>query len=313
MKSPEFMHGKNSQTSLLPSGFFARRPSIVAMYSIMTILLFCLPGAIIVTQSLQIWVYVPLWLVQAVALIGFSNAAHECTHGLYVRNKFLNRVFGSIWMLPLLLNFGIHRRYHLKHHSLTSQIGDPEYNFDYARFGSVRNYFHAAGRWLVLPTPLHFFNWREALQVSLGQHSDFITNARERFYVICNTAVLLAWVFAVTLATIRWPWLIKAYLVPLVFFFPLLAWFTALPEHYGVEPSQNVFLNTRSVYTITFLRYALWNFNLHTAHHYAPSVPFYHLPALDSAIQNRIVFRSSSYFAFHTRLLSEILRPHRRK
>lgn len=277
----------------------------------MTALLFFVPAAVI-TQTPHVWLWFPLWFVQAIALVGFSNAAHECTHALYVRSRLLNRIAGTLWMMPLLLNFGVHRRYHLKHHSFTSRLEDPEFTFEYARFENVVDYCRTAAKWLAIPTPLHRLNWRETFRVSIGRDSVFVTNSRERFHVICNMALLLIWLLGTVLATIYWAWLIPAYWVPLVFFFPLVAWFTALPEHYGTESGDDAFLNTRSVYT-SVLRWPFWNFNFHTAHHRAPSVPFYHLPILDAAIRPRIRYQTSSYFAFHVRLLADLIKTREKK
>jgi fatty acid desaturase len=212
-------------------------------------------------------------------------------------------------MLPLLLNFGVHRRYHLRHHSFTSRPGDPEYNFDYARFRGIGDYLKGGARWLLVPTPVHCLNWRETAWACLGRVSDFVQSDQDRTHVRWNAALLLAWVLAAVAATWEWPWLVRAYWVPLVCFFPFLTWFTALPEHYGVDSSHDALLNTRSVYTGGLLRRAFWNINLHTAHHYAPSVPFYHLPTLDASLRSRVVLSEPSYLTFHARLLSDLLRP----
>lgn len=291
--------------------FAKRRPWLVVSYSTMTGLLFFVPAAVI-AHTRYVWLWFPLWIVQAIALVGFSNAAHECTHGLYVRGRLLNRIAGTLWMLPLLLNFGLHRRYHLKHHSFTSQPEDPEFTFEYARFESIIDYSRAAARWLAIPTPLHRLNWSEAFRVSFGRGSIFVTNSHDRFHTVCNMLMVLVWLLGALLATFHWTWLIPAYWVPLIFFFPLVAWFTALPEHYGTESGDDAFLNTRSVYTSN-LRRPFWNFNYHTAHHFAPSVPFYNLPSLDEKIRTRIRYQTSSYFAFHFGLLKNLSNARRSK
>lgn len=285
--------------------FTRRRPGVVAAYSAATVLLFVLPGAAAALID-RWWLCIPLWLVQGAALVSFSHAAHECTHGLYVSGRLWNRVCGSLWMLPLLLNFGVHRRYHLRHHSYTSRPGDPEYNFEYASFRGVGAYLKAAARWLVVPTPVHRLNWRETVRACRGRASEFVQNERDRSHVRWNALLLVAWAAAAALATWQWPWLLKAYWVPLVFFFPLVTWYTALPEHYGVEPSQSALHNTRSVYAGGLLSRAFWNINFHTAHHYAPSVPFHNLPALDASLRPGVVLSAPSYFSFHARLLAEL-------
>lgn len=277
----------------------------IAAYSSLNLALFC-TGAVGAALVPDWWMCVPFWLVTSLSLVGFSNAAHECTHNLYARSSLANRVIGSVWMLPLLLNFGIHRRYHLTHHRFTKQPEDPEFDFDYESFGDRRAYLKAALRWVTILDPLHKFNWTMSVKVACGRDTRFQLSERDKRHVNWNTVGLVLWIIASVGAASLWEEVIWGYWIPLLFGFPLVAWFTAVPEHYGTGESSDAAENTRTIDASLILRTVFWNFNFHTAHHAAPGVPFHNLPELDALLANETRHRTRSYIRFHRELLQEL-------
>jgi len=49
--------------------------------------------------------------------------------------------------------------------------------------------------------------------------------------------------------------------------YALVAYVTALPEHFGADFAPQPLDNTRTITTISIIRLLFWNFNYHTAHH----------------------------------------------
>lgn len=278
---------------------------IYLRYSLATLGLFGLAGtAILIVDPLLLWI--PLSLAQGLALVGFSNAAHECTHGNFARTARGNRIVGALWMLPLLLLFAVHRRYHLAHHRHTAQPDDPEGAFAYTRTPSVAPYLRGALRWAVFPSPLHCLNWYQAVRIIFGRALPWGQGRDDRRFVGWNAVALLAWLVGMGVATLAAHWLIFVYWLPVCVVGPFVAWCTALPKHVGAGRTIDPTDNTRTVRTSRWLQAALWNFNLHTAHHAHPGEPFYNLPLVDAQLGASVRHQATGYLAFHFQLVRSL-------
>ena len=274
-------------------------------YSLGTLGLFVLTGAAVLTFD-SVLLCIPFAIGQGLAVIAFSNAAHECTHGNFMRTLRGNHVVGALWMLPILLVFIVHRRYHLDHHRHTAQPDDPEGTFAYTRTRSIAPYIRGALRWTVFPSPLHCLNWYHSALAIAGRPSAWCQRAEDRRLVAWNAAALTVWIIGMSAATLAAHWLLWVYWLPVCVVGPFLAWFTALPRHVGAGSSTEPVDNTRTVRTTRLLQAILWNFNLHTAHHAFPGEPFHRLPAIDSQLRAEIRHQTSGYFAFHVELVRSL-------
>lgn len=253
---------------------------------------------------LSLWWLLPLWALQTFGLTGLSNGAHEAVHGHLFYVRWLDRLTGRLLHGILLLSYDIHRRYHLTHHANTGTEDDTEGVFDFDNLPSLRQYFARLLRWAVPPSPLHILNWAEGWRAVLGRRDGIAGQvgrgqALAGFVVpVAVVGVLVWWLVADPLMAVL------GGVVPLFVLFPIYAYVTALPEHFGLA-DRDFKSRTRNVRTALPVQYLLWNFNLHAVHHRSPHLHFSLLPdAVDPASPT-----ADGYVRFHVDVVRRISGP----
>jgi fatty acid desaturase len=105
---------------------------------------------------------------------------------------------------------------------------------------------------------------------------------------------------------------IELWLVPYLLCALFLSPMVTHAEHTdcGVGPD-SPFWTTRTTYSNRFIRFFIWNINLHTAHHLIPSIPGQNLPKLQPYIDPYCKFTSKSYAAWHFNFALRLLRRDR--
>jgi len=129
-------------------GLYTRPLWIPALQSTFNLVLFAVLASLAIAAH---WwsLKVTLWPLMGFVLAGFLNAAHDCAHGTFVNSKTGNRIAGTLWCAPILVNFTIFKYKHLTHHRFTRVKGDTESLLpmtsvsDYARRMSLYNPFRA--------------------------------------------------------------------------------------------------------------------------------------------------------------------------
>jgi fatty acid desaturase len=246
----------------------------------------------------QIWYALLVWPVLGFLLAGFLGAAHDCAHGTHAPTTRANRLLGVVWASLVLFNFTIYKHYHLCHHRFTTVAGDTE----------PRGVFPSLGTYIRTLPMFTFFGsfWAMSLRVLSGRYPRFVPR-RDRPAVRADNVALLGWILAVAAALWLAPGLtVKAYLVPMVFCFPMV-FLTSIPEHYGCDEGPDPFRNTRSITSNWLFRVLFWNGNFHAEHHLYPSVPSYRLPVLHRRIGALFAHRRRSYIRFHADLLAGLI------
>lgn len=283
------------------------KPELYLLYSIMNISLAI--GIPTITLYVDHWaIYCCGFILSAAIFIGFSNAAHECTHNLFTPWKRTNLIIGSMWMTPLLLNFIVHRNYHLKHHSKTTRLGDPEFDFEYGEFHSLSSYLFKIASWLTIFNSLYSLNWGNSVQALLGKDTEFLDSEKKVFHSKCASLVILIWVTVALICTFFYPKaLFVGYWLPILFFTPLLAYITALPEHYGVNYGKLPKLNTRTIECNRIISTLFWHFNFHTSHHVKPKTHFYDLEKVHNQSKKEFLYIEKSYLVFHIKLIQKLI------
>jgi fatty acid desaturase len=245
---------------------------------------------------------VPAWLVQSIGYVGFSNAAHECVHGHFLGMRRADRWAGRFLHLPLLLNYEAHRIYHLRHHAYTRMPNDPEGEFDYKDIPNVASYLKQVVRWLLPPSPLHILN--QQIVVAEVRSAD----QRRRRHLLTNEAMLVAYVVLIVWFTVTVGLSLAAQmlLVPLLIAFPVVAFFTSLPEHFGLSESVSPFEHTRTILVPAWFSWLLWHFNYHTAHHAKPNVPFSRLQEVHAEFSSSMLHVCRGYLRYHLQVLRTV-------
>jgi fatty acid desaturase len=90
------------------------------------------------------------------------------------------------------------------------------------------------------------------------------------------------------MAAIFWAWgwamLLKLYVVPVFFVFPVAFTINRLGQHYDIDPSDPAAWGTIIVTNPVWNFLYLWS-NYHMEHHYFPRVPFYNLKRLHDELR----------------------------
>jgi fatty acid desaturase len=251
---------------------------------------------------LSFWWLLPAWAIQAVGLTGLSNGAHEAVHGHLFYRPLIDRMTGRALHGFLLLNYDVHRAYHLTHHANTGNEDDSEGVFDFSNLGSKRLYFLKLVRWALPPSPLHILNWSAGVAAIRRRDTHFlgripVVSALAGFVVPASEAVALTiWLVLSPVPAIA------GGLVPLFFLFPVYAYLTALPEHFGLADF-DFKERTRNVRTLPALQYLIWNFNFHAVHHRYPHLHFSLLPG---AVHKVPAPTAHGYLRFHLDILRQL-------
>lgn len=223
-----------------------------------------------------------LWWVSAAALAVLiawhGSLQHELLHGHPFRNQHLNDMLGSV-PIGLRLAYPVYRRYHLSHHRC-EQLTDP--------MEDAESYYFTADAWRGFPRPARWF-WVchntlsgrlvlgpacETILVYRWQWREVRAGDREllRWWLahLTRVALLLAFVLGVAGFPL-WLYLIGAYgghSLGLMRSFCEHRWVSEDGPHTAV-------VRAGPFWSLLFL-----NNNLHVAHHAAPDVAWYRLPAL---------------------------------
>jgi len=223
-----------------------------------------------------------VWLPAAVFLgfvvFSFTVLLHEVVHrAVFVRRETAwNRVLAWIYALPSGLAPGQFERWHLDHHA---ELGDVEADPKRAYLSPKR-----VKRWfkLLYFTPALFPLYFRAAARAAAQYPEEL-RARLRRQRLVVTAAHLA-----VMAGIWWGFgalmLVKLYVIPVFFVFPVAFTINRVGQHYDITPEDpaawGTVIRSNPIWNFLFL----WS-SFHIEHHYFPRVPFYNLPALHAALE----------------------------
>jgi len=219
------------------------------------------------------WFLVPFALVQGFTIFNFTVLLHEAIHEAVLRNStpWGTRLLGILYAFPSGISHLQFSRWHLDHHdNLGSATDDPK------RFhlSPKRN-----ARWykLLYFTPVLFAIYFRAARKEAATYAPSLRRRidRERNLTILGHLSILAalWWFAGAGIMLR------VYLVPYFFVFPIAFALNRVGQHYYIDPDNPAHWSTL-VKSSLFWNFAfLWS-NFHLEHHYFPRVPFYNLARL---------------------------------
>jgi len=231
--------------------------------------------ALIVNANPLVWI--PLALVQGFTVFNFTVLLHEVVHHTIFerRRPGAERALGWLYGVPSGISASQFTRWHLDHHAeLGSDEDDPKrhhlspkinarwYKLLYCSPALFPIYFRAARR--------ESATYPEALQRRIA--------FERRVSIVAHLSVLAAiWSALGGGAALR------AYLIPVLFIFPIAFTLNRLGQHYDIDPADpakwGTLMRGHWFWDLAFL-----NSNYHLEHHYFAGVPFYRLPALQRAL-----------------------------
>jgi fatty acid desaturase len=255
-------------------------------------------AGLVASSGLWIFNSWPGWqlvlLPHGIILIFLFTLLHECVHDTPFRSQWLNRLLGTIIGFAILLPPTWFRYFHLAHHRHTHDPAkDPELSTP--KPGNWQQYIvYLSG------IPTWAFEIRTIIRLSIGRTNDQFVPKKAQFKVRTEARIFL--VAYATLAFVSvisqnsallWIWVL-----PLLLGQPFLCAYL-LAEHTFCPHVANMLENTRTTYTLRFVRFITWNMPYHTEHHCYPVVPFHKLPLLHSIMRDKLQHTVNGYSTFH--------------
>jgi fatty acid desaturase len=228
-------------------------------------------------QFENLWVRVPCALILGFVVFDGTILLHEVVHKAVFDGDRPEtyRVLGLLYALPSGISPTQFTRWHLDHHA---ELGSPTDDPKRAHLSPKIN-----ARWLKLlyATPALFPIYFRAARKETATYPESLQRRirGERFAAIALHLVMAAAIARFGGAA-RFVWL---YLVPVFFVFPPAFALNRLGQHYDIVPAEPAKWGTRMARSPFWEFVYLWS-NLHLEHHYYPAVPFYRLPALNTAL-----------------------------
>lgn len=270
------------------------------------VLLFCMLATTgsLIWLALESWWVAPAMFVHGVVLVHLFSLQHECCHYTAFKTRWLNDAVGNFCGLIIMLPNRFFRYEHCDHHTYTQIKGKdtelielPDTLAGYFMYLSSIPYWkakidelcrHARGELSVA----------EKRFVPLQERKLIVLEARcmAAFYAY----VLVVSVVMQSTAAI-WFWFL-----PIVIGEPVMR-AIRMTEHVGRPTVSDMKTNTRSNHVNGLLRFLCWNMNFHAEHHYASSVPFHALPALNKKLSGYVHAEKSGYWGAHKDILRQLL------
>lgn len=254
---------------------------------VLLILLFAVPIA------LEVKGWPILMIPLGILLVFLFNLEHECTHTTPFKTEWINEWSGRISGFLIIQPFHWFRYFHFAHHRFTN---DPERDPELVGKPKPKT----VAQYIIFAlAPLY---WKsKVLLLFSNAHGrafdDFVPkNAHQQLRT--EARVSIAIYFAILMFSILVsPVLVWVWLVPLFIGFPFLRLYH-LAEH-GLCPAvDDMFENSRTVFTNRIVRLVAWNMPYHIEHHTLPMVPFFRLPRLHRLVKDHLKTTSDGYARF---------------
>jgi fatty acid desaturase len=232
---------------------------------------------------------------------------HDAAHYRAATNRRLNDLLGMIAATPLFISLQAYRHEHFAHHRHVNTDSDPQWvdrDGPEWTFPKSRKQLAALliGDLFGLGSPATV-RYVLLLQARLYQHGASL-------WLIALQPLLTLTIIGLVVATGTWLPFVLYWVIPIATWLTLILRLRSIAEHYAL-PHDHVLNYTRTVLP-TFLEklfIAPKSIALHLEHHQYPSVPFFQLAALHTALMDQADFREQSHItAGYSGVLRECLR-----
>jgi len=220
-----------------------------------------------------LWIWLPAGVLLGFLIFSFTVLLHEVVHHAVFtrRHSRWNHVLAWLYAAPSGLAPSQFTRWHLDHHAeLGTEDKDPKRHHLTPKV--VKRWYKA----LYLTPALFPIYFRAAAREAAGYSAEFRARLRRERILVVGLHLAVA---ATIVATLGWATLLKLYVIPVFFVFPIAFTINRLGQHYDIEPGDpaawGTIIRTNPVWDFLFL----WS-SYHMEHHYFPAVPFYNLAAL---------------------------------
>jgi fatty acid desaturase len=240
---------------------------------------------------------------------GFSHGVelqHQALHMTGFTSRALNRVFGTLLGLPMLVSFSEYRDSHLFHHQKLGTSEDSEF-FDYGerespKLTAVLKHFFLVN---------HFASFVKKFTDAVV-FNEFATKLSSRSAAAIRADYLMmGGIFFGALFMTNYTgdtqYLVRLWLIPLFLVAAPIHALIELPEHYGCNrDTRDVFQNTRSIKSSAFMTWFTNGNNYHVEHHWKAALPIELLKKVHVQIEHKIENLSTSYLEFYKTFLKDV-------
>lgn len=258
------------------------------------------------------WEYLPNWgklLLCVAALIilagrqlALAIIMHDASHQSLFKTKWLNDTLTD-WLCarPIWNDLHKYRGHHLRHHSKTSTVDDPDLSLVIGFPTTKKSLMRKFIRDLSGVTGFKFAVGRvlmdvEKMEWTVSNDRRWISQEGRRWFdypktflknsggaIVTNAALFSAlWASGHPKLYALW---VLAYLTP----FPLFLRVRSMAEHAGMETSHSALTNTRTTKAGYIARalVAPIHVNFHKEHHLMATVPYFKLPQMHQMLRNK--------------------------
>jgi acyl-lipid omega-6 desaturase (Delta-12 desaturase) len=273
------------------------QPSVARGFAGFAVSLAVYAGAVVGMVVLDRWYLIPpLVLVAGLGGWGLHCIGHDCGHGSFSRNRRLNFIVGHLALLPLMYPFHAWRHVHNWHHAHANSLDldsdwRPVSEAAYRRMQlRYRLVYFSVRTWAVWAGSINY--WAKS-----GFRPSYFLKKEHRRDVrrsICFVTIVGGGYLATLTYFTGWQGLLLYFVAP---WFAIHAWFSIttlmhhssedipyLPEQYWTRNASRLLVTTDFVYP-RWLLFFTHNISLHTAHHVAPAIPYYHLRKAQAALK----------------------------
>ncbi len=256
------------------------------------------------------WWALPAFLLYGTIYSSSDARWHECQHGTAFKTRALNEFLYEISSFLTIRESSLWRWSHSRHHTHTIIVDyDPEIQVtrpaDLVKIASDFLYLYS-GAFEIKRIALH------AIGVFTPLEQDYIPVLARRRTIRGSQTYLL-----IMLGVIGWAVAVKSFL-PLLFVWTprfyggWLHQLCALTQHAGLaENEYDHRKSTRTVHMNPVYRFLYMNMNYHIEHHMFPTVPYFALPELQSAIKNEMPRPYSGIIDVYKEIIPTLVRQSR--
>lgn len=245
-------------------------------------------GVIVAAIAAAEYVSHPLAYVAAAFIIGgrmhgLGTLIHDFAHYRFIADKSRSEWVGDIFLAwPLFTTVDGYRQNHLAHHRYTNTDQDPDWVI---KLGTRQFTFPQEFSYAIMNLAGYFVGISSVrdLRSLMSRLSAGEPAARSRR--LARLAFYLL-VMAVIVATGTWKGFLLYWVAPYLSVFLLVLYVRSVAEHFGSMDYEHELTSSRTVlpYWWERLFFAPHHVNYHLDHHLYPSVPFYNLPQLHTAL-----------------------------
>ena len=235
-------------------------------------------GALLISLSFGTWWIVPATVLHGIVIVCLFAPFHEASHHSAFRSDWLN--VATLWLTGLiLLNHPTRFMYgHVNHHAYTQDLTlDPQ---NLAQAEKFRAWLRYASGFDILALYVRMQFLYLSPRTVPAAASVFLPRDKVMRAVWECRAFWLVYLGIAAVSIWQESWMAVTY-----WLLPRLAceWFQStirLSEHVGCGYDGEIENRTRTVLTLSPVRWLCWNMPYHLEHHAFPNVPFHRLPAL---------------------------------